>query len=153
MKLKIPYFRQEKNTTCGVASVRMVLAFHGKQISEFELEEICETSWLGNTCGEIVLGIKKLGFEAEEIDNVTAKHLLSLLREKYPLIALLDPAVLYGGLEGFGHFVVIIGIEDDKIHYHDPDLDRDLTRDMADFMKAWKKFSFKGVRIWKSTKK
>ena len=153
MKLKIPYFRQETNTTCGVACVKMVLAFHGKEISEIELEDACETSWLGNTCGEIVSGIKKLGFEAEEVDNVTIKYLSAQLKKNSPLVALIDPAVLYGGLEGFGHFVVITGIEDDKIYYHDPDLDRDLTKDITDFMKAWKKFSFKGVRIWKSMKK
>lgn len=153
MKLKIPYFRQETNTTCGVTCVKMVLAFHGKGISEIDLEDACETSWLGNTCGELVTGIKKLGFEAEEIEHVTPKYLSSQLDKKYPLIALIDPAVLYGGIEGFGHFVVITGIEDDKIYYHDPELDKDLTRNITDFMKAWKKFSFKGVRIWKSTKK
>lgn len=27
------------------------------------------------------------------------------------------------------------------------------TRKITDFMKAWKKFSLKGVKIWKSTKK
>jgi ABC-type bacteriocin/lantibiotic exporter with double-glycine peptidase domain len=30
MKPKIPYFRQEKNTSCGIACVRMVAAFYGK---------------------------------------------------------------------------------------------------------------------------
>jgi ATP-binding cassette subfamily B protein len=153
MKIKIPYFRQEKNTTCGVACVKMVLAFHGKEISEFELEDVCKTSWLGNTCGEIVAGVKKLGYDAEEVDQVTIKYLSAQLEKKYPFIALIDPAVLYGGIEGFGHFVVITGIEDDKIYYQDPDLDKDLTRNISDFMKAWKKFSCKGVRIWKSSKK
>ena len=47
MKLNIPYFRQEKNTTCGVACLRMVMAFYSKDIKEFELEETCETGWLG----------------------------------------------------------------------------------------------------------
>ena len=56
MKLKIPYFKQEKNTTCGVACMRMVFAFYGKNVSESELEEACETSWLGNTCSELVQG-------------------------------------------------------------------------------------------------
>jgi len=91
--------------------------------------------------------------EAEEIEHVTPKYLLSQIDKKYPLIALIDPAVLYGGVEGFGHFVVITGIENDKIYYHDPDLDKDLTRNISDFMKAWEKFSFKGVRIWKSLKR
>lgn len=131
----------------------MVFAFHGKEISEFELEDVCETSWFGNTCGEIVEGIKKLGFYAEEIDQITIKYLTAQLNKKYPFIALIDPAVLYGGIEGFGHFVVITGIEDDRIYYHDPDLNKDLSKNIADFMKAWKKFSCKGVRIWKSLKK
>lgn len=153
MKIKIPYFRQEKNTNCGVACVRMVAAFYGKNTSELELEDACETSWLGNTCGEIAAGVKKLGLEAEEVDHVTIKYLSAQLEKKYPLIALIDPAVLYGGLEGFGHFVVVTGVEDDKIYYHDPDFDKDLTRSISDFMKAWKKFYFKGVRIWKSLKR
>lgn len=153
MKLKIPYFRQEKNTTCGAACVRMVFAFYGKDTSELELEDACETSWLGNTCGEIVSGINKLGFEAEEIEHVTPKYLSAQFEKEYPMIALIDPAVLYGGLEGFGHFVVITGIEDDKIYYHDPDLDKDLTKSASDFMRAWKKYLFKGVRIWKSLRR
>jgi Peptidase C39 family. len=53
MKLNIPYFKQEKNTTCGVACVRMVFSFYGKKVSEFELEDACETGWLGNTCSEL----------------------------------------------------------------------------------------------------
>ena len=60
MKLKVPYFKQEKNTTCGVACLRMALAFYGKKVSELELEEVCETSWLGNICGELVSGVKNL---------------------------------------------------------------------------------------------
>jgi len=133
--------------------LRMVFAFYANEISEFELEEACKTGWLGNTCGELVKGIEEFGFEAEEVDHITPEYLLSKIENNCPLIALIDSAVLYGGLEGFGHFVVITGLEDDKIYYHDPDLGRDLTRDVSDFIKAWKKFSFKGVRIWKSTKK
>jgi len=153
MRLNIPYFKQEKNTTCGVACLRMVLAFCGEEISELDLEEACETSWLGNTCAEIVQGAKKYGFEAEEIDHATPDYLLAILEQNSPLIALLDPAVLYGGLEGFGHFVVITGLEGDKIYYNDPDLDKNLVKNVSDFIKAWGKFSFKGVKVWKSTKK
>ncbi|GFP32770.1 hypothetical protein HKBW3S42_01076 [Candidatus Hakubella thermalkaliphila] len=35
------------------------------------------------------------------------------------MVALIDPAVLYDGIEGFGHFVVITGLENDKIYYND----------------------------------
>lgn len=90
-------------------------SFKRKDIPESDLEEVCDTSWLGNISSELVRGVEKLGFEAEEIENVTLDYIVAALRDGVPLIALLDPAVLYGGLEGFGHFVVITGLEGDKI--------------------------------------
>ncbi|MFQ5901071.1 MAG: hypothetical protein ACE5IH_05890, partial [Thermodesulfobacteriota bacterium] len=60
---------------------------------------------------------------------------------------------LYEGLEGFGHFVVITGFEDGVIYYNDPDLDGGLTSEAAEFFRACKPFSFKGVMIWKSTER
>jgi ATP-binding cassette subfamily B protein len=153
MKLNIPYYKQRKNTTCGVACVRMVFKFYGKEVSEFELEEACETGWLGNTSSELVTCIEGFGFMSEEVERINVQFLKKEIEKNRPLIALIDPAVLYGGLEGFGHFVVITGIVNDKIYYNDPDLDRDLARDIKDFFKAWEKFSFKGVKIWKSTKR
>ena len=128
----------------------MFIAFCCKDIKEFELEEACETGWLGNTCGELVQCVKKYGFEAEEIENITIDYVKTILRKNHPIIALLDSAILYGGIEGFGHFVVITGLEDDKICYNDPDMDKEITKNITDFFKAWNKFSFKGVRIWKS---
>jgi ATP-binding cassette, subfamily B, bacterial len=152
MKIRVPYHRQEGNTTCGVACLRMLFAFHGKDVTETELEETCETSWLGNTCGELVRGSTKYGFEAEEIENVTIDDLSAMLSKKMPLVALLDPAVLYGGLEGFGHFVVITGIENDIIYYNDPDMGKAMTATIEQLFHAWSGFNCKGVRIWKSMK-
>lgn len=153
MKLSVPYFRQEDDTHCGVACVRMVLSFYGIEVAEYESAELCETGWLGNTCGELVQGTIKYGLEAEALENITRDYLFSLVKDNSPLIVLLDPAVLYGGIEGFGHFVVVTGHEGNRILYNDPDMDRDLMRDADEFFRAWEPFSFKGVRIWKSTKK
>jgi len=153
MKLNIPYFRQENNTTCGVACLRMAMSFFGEDVEEFELEEACETSWLGNTCGELVECVKKYGFKAEAVENITIDYIKTNLKKNHPIIAQLDPAILYGGLEGFGHFVIITGIEDDKICYNDPDMGKEMTQSITGFFKAWDKFSFKGVRIWKSKKR
>ena len=70
-----------------------------------------------------------------------------------PLIALLDPAILYYGIQGFGHFVVITGLERGMVYYHDPDLRRDLSKDVQEFFRAWVGCFFKGVKIWRSTRK
>ena len=37
----------------------MVIEYNGIQLSETELEDVCETSWLGNTCEELASGVKK----------------------------------------------------------------------------------------------
>lgn len=153
MKLEVPYFKQEKSTTCGPACIRMVLEYNGIRLSEKELEDIFETSWLGNTCEELASGVEKLGFLSEVVENFTMESLKETLNRGIPVIALLDPTVLYGGLQGFGHFVIIIGLEQNVIYYHDPDMGIELAKDVQLFFTAWEKFSLKGVTIWKSTKK
>ncbi len=153
MKLGVPYFKQEKSTTCGPACIRMVLEYNGIRLSEKELEDIFETSWLGNTCEELSSGVENLGFSSEVVENFTLESLKETLNKEIPIIALLDPAVLYGGLQGFGHFVIIIGLEQNLIYYHDPDMGIELEKDVQLFFTAWEKFSLKGVTIWKSTKK
>jgi len=153
MKTKVPYFRQEKTTTCGPACVRMVIAYNGTELSETELEEVCETSWLGNTCEELAAGVQEVGFLSEVIENIMFEGLEESLKSEMPIIVLLDPAVLYGGIQGFGHFVVVIGLEKGTVYYHDPDLGSVLAKDARLFHEAWEKFSFKGIKIWKSMKK
>ncbi len=39
------------------------------------------------------------------------------------------------------------------VYYHDPDFDKELARDADVFFNAWSKYSYKGVKIWKSMKK
>jgi len=96
---------------------------------------------------------QKLGFSSEVVENFSPESLKDALNKGIPVIALLDPAVLYGGLQGFGHFVIIIGLEQNIIYYHDPDMGVELAKDVEFFFSAWEKFSMKGVMIWKSTKK
>jgi len=153
LKLEVPYFKQEKSTTCGPACVRMVIGYNGIQLSETELEDVCETSWLGNTCEELASGVKGFGILSEVIENFTLENLKETLTKGIPVIALLDPAILYGGIQGFGHFVLITGLEESSIYYHDPDMGMGLAKDVQLFFTAWEKYSFKGVKIWKSMKK
>ena len=75
------------------------------------------------------------------------------LAKGFLFIALVDFVVLYGGIEGFGHFVVIMGIEGDSVSYHDLDLNGELSRAAVEFLSAWGRRSCKGVRLWKSLKK
>jgi len=153
LRLEVPYFKQEKSITCGPACVRMVTAYNNILYSEIKLEDACETSWLGNTCEELASGAQKLGFMSTVLENITLDTLKDSLEKGVPIIALLDPSILYGGISGFGHFVVIIGLEKDAIYYHDPDFQENLAEKVHVFFNAWEKYSFKGLKIWKSLKK
>ena len=121
--------------------------------SEYELEVVCETSWLGNTCEEISKAAKEFDFNSEVFENITQKTLQEFLNKKLPVIALIDPSVIYGGIQGFGHYVVIIGVENGQIIYHDPGLKKEATATVKQFFEAWSKYFNKGLRIWKFTKK
>ena len=49
---------------------------------------------------------------------------------------LLDAGILYGGVQGFGHFVVITGFDNNEIRYHDPD-GQDAKCSVDKFIQAW----------------
>lgn len=153
MKINVPYFRQDKSTTCGVACLRMILSFNGIAKSESKLEYKCDTSWLGNTCEELAECVKAYNCKVEVFENMAESNLIDFLEKGQPIIVLVDPAVIYGGLQGFGHFFVVIGYDDDFFHYHDPDLSADLKIKKKLFGKAWAGQSNKGIKVWKSMKK
>ena len=56
---------------------------------------------------------------------------------------MIDPSPIYGGIAGFGHFIIIVGMENNKILYHDPDIhDGDFKVCEVDkFLNAWNIFT------------
>jgi len=64
MKLKIPLFKQKGRPTCGPVSLRMALAYLGKNISEQELEKLIVYKEGKATFSiQMALATKKLGFD------------------------------------------------------------------------------------------
>lgn len=63
--------------------------------------------------------IALLNLYLEVLMNITVDALKQILEDQMPLITLVDGGILYGGIPGFGHFIVIVGIEDQNIIYHD----------------------------------
>lgn len=144
VKLKVPFFRQENWYTCGPACLRMLLAYFGIDISEEELEKACGTTELGTTPTQISTGASKSGMDAMATKNANLENLKRSLEEGSPIIVLIDPSYIYGGIAGFGHFIVVVGIEGDKMIYHDPDPDiseGEFRRcEVEKFIKAWSVF-------------
>ena len=100
----------------------MVLFFLGIQRTETEVEAACGTTELGTTAIQISAAAQKFGLKASSTKNANIDNLKHKIKEGKPLIVLIDPSYLYGGISGFGHFIVIVGITTREIVYHDPDV-------------------------------
>lgn len=144
VKLKVTFFRQEKWYTCGPACLRMLLAYFSIDISEEELEKACGTTELGTTPTQISIGVLKFGMDGMATKNANLEDLKRSLDAGSPIIVLIDPSYIYGGIAGFGHFIVVVGMENDKMIYHDPypDISEGKFRrcEVEKFIKAWNVF-------------
>jgi len=138
-RLNVPHFKQEKWHTCGPACLRMLLAYFDVIVSEEELEEACGTTELGTTPIQISGGASKFGMDALAIRNAGIEDLKTNLEKGLPIIVLIDPSPIYGGIAGFGHFILVVGMENNEVIYHDPGIsDGDFRRcEVEKFLKAW----------------
>jgi len=131
----------------------MVLSYFQIDRSEGEINTLCQADFSGTTCGQIADVAEQLNLHSEVLMNITVDTLKQMLSSKLPLIALIDGGILYGGIPGFGHFIVIIGIEGREIVYHDPEIGSNCRTRIADLLDAWCQFEFLGVKIWKPERK
>ncbi len=99
----------------------MVLSFFGIARTEAEVMKECDTSELGTTAVKISTAADKFGLKSSPLKNANIDDIKNELRKGRPVIVLIDPSYLYGGISGFGHFIVIVGFSDEEIIYHDPD--------------------------------
>ena len=139
MIVEVPYYKQEKWYTCGPACLWMLLKYIGTSATEEDVVKACETTEIGTTPLQLVKGSKVFGFDADAFKNEDIDDLKYSLKNGKPVIVLLDPGILYGGIQGFGHFVVITGFDNNNITYHDPDIPdgQDAKCSIEIFMQAW----------------
>ncbi len=63
MKLTIPYFPQEKNNSCGLACLRMMLAYHDDLVTEKELSKQIDAHSFGAFSTDLGLIALKRGYK------------------------------------------------------------------------------------------
>jgi predicted double-glycine peptidase len=91
--------------------------------------------------------------QADVIENLSVQDLRKILESGSPFIVLLDAGVLYHDIAGFGHLVVVIGLERREVVYHDPERGERQRASYSRFWQAWREFDYLGVKIWKHAKK
>jgi len=119
--------RQQKSYDCGPACLRIACSAHGKDIDLKKITSLCNsTATKGTKPDEIVAAANKLGFTADKLLGISLADLKKLLAQKIPVICAIqawskNPDNVKKLNDG--HYVVAIGVKDDKIIFEDPALD------------------------------
>jgi ABC-type bacteriocin/lantibiotic exporter with double-glycine peptidase domain len=78
----------------------MLLAYFDTHTSEKELAKACGTTELGTTPTQITDGASEFGLNLIATKNAEIEDIKKQLKDKNPVIAMIDPSHIYGGVEG-----------------------------------------------------
>lgn len=144
----VPHFFQASEQTCGAACLRMLLSALGITQDETTLARLCGTTALGCTAQDLVTGAQSAGVNAELLPIKSEPAATAALSNLVPFVAMIDLAALNNGPLFQWHFVVVLGLDQNDVLFHDPadGPDRRALRD--DFLTAWATAGYRGVRLW-----
>ena len=131
MKLKVPYYAQEKPSSCGAASLRMVFGYYNFHIPENEIINF------GNLTNEEGISREELTELAKEYDFCCNTKTKSTLDDLVNAIEKEMPVIFDWNAPKLGpHFSVLYGYENKKLHIHDPYKIRN-SMEYKKFLKYW----------------
>jgi NHLM bacteriocin system ABC transporter peptidase/ATP-binding protein len=119
---RTPTVLQMEAVECGAAALAMILAHYGAWIPLEQLRVACGVSRDGSKAGNIVRAAQKFGLAAK-----------GFRKEPSTLHELPMPCIIHWN---FNHFVVLEGIDGDRISINDPAAGRRLV-DMTEFDRAF----------------
>ena len=93
--------------------MRMILAYHGVDISEDDLIYMCNCDREGTWPSDVVEAAKKLGFEKTSKDRLTIEALIAMLQRG-------EFAIVWIARGNIRHTVVPVGVVGNSIEILDP---------------------------------
>lgn len=131
MVLNVPYFKQERDYSCGPASLRMLLAFHAIVKTEEELRELAKTSFSG-TCNDVLAETASRFRMCIVHSNFSLQGLFQCLSQNIPvLVNFINPT------NEQGHFAVAVGYTETHVILNDPQNGKEYTIEHAEFERRW----------------
>lgn len=140
MKLKVPYFKQRDEWTCGPASLQMAMSFLGEFRTQEEIEKIIglpreRIEEEGITNEKMVEAAQKVGFYCYVNKETTVEEIKYFLHLNLPVIVnYIEPK------DQDGHFALVHGYDrlTKKIIMHDPFHGKNLKLSEKKFLDWWK---------------
>ena len=121
--------RQATPYTCGVASAQAILNYYGIDKRQDVLaEQFGTTEEKGTSPGQIIAGLESYGLVATLKENTTLDDLRTNLQQKIPTMVAIQawletyPAPDWSTNWEDGHWVIVIGLDDQKVYLEDPSL-------------------------------
>ena len=129
---RIKCFQQLEHADCGIACIRIIAHYYGKNIPLNTLRELCDISRIGITIRYILHCTQALGFNSC-VTKVTMNEV-----KRMPL-----PAILYWEQK---HFVVLYKINKNKYYVADPGEGK-ITFSDVEFKRFWQSKNDYGIAI------
>ncbi|MBN2067006.1 MAG: C39 family peptidase [Candidatus Diapherotrites archaeon] len=134
-QIDTPKIKQDRKLDCGIAALRMVSRYFGKDISAKEIiKKVGGIKKFGVRAIELADFAKNIGFKVEcysfnkklargkaKIKPPEKADILKFLNKKIPVIIAVRSWILYNKRPSkMGHFIVITDHKDGKFSYNDP---------------------------------
>jgi hypothetical protein len=145
MNIELPLYRQEKDNTCALACLRMVLAAYGTHVEEDVLESQLRMEEEGIPIDELERLARQYDLAAE-IQDTTVEELGQLLAAGKLPIAFIDRAVFdltprrrrtHSIRDAIIHTVVPVRVTARSITFHDPRPPRVARKTIGLFRRAY----------------
>ena len=139
----VPDVRQAEHYSCGASSMQAVLSYWGLDAFEADLRTYLNTTpHHGTYPWDMFRVARDLGFEAEWKDNLTIADLEASVRDGVPVIIdgqrFKEPNKTWEDSWAYGHYMVVIGVDDRSVYLEDPDLlGTRLVMDRDEFVQSW----------------
>ena len=149
-KLIVPYYKQNRDYTCGPACLRMALKYFGVEQDEVSLTIRCRTTVAGTGLAEVVEAAQYWGFQGEWKIGAKIADLTTALKLGRPIMAVVDARVLHRieMTKPMGHMIVILSMNNNMIFYHDPEIGPEQIVSQSIFTTAWENLRKRMVTIW-----
>ncbi len=128
MNIELPLYRQEKDNTCALACLRMVLAAFGTNVEERELESQAHLEVEGTLINELERLARQFHLRADMQDTTVEELQQILMQGKIP-IAYIDRAVFelrprqrarHSIRHAIIHTVIPTRVTANSVTFHDP---------------------------------
>lgn len=131
-KLKIPFYRQSNEFTCGPASLQMIFSFLGKFKKQDNLTRVLHTTKTGTCHSSLIEEARGEDFFCYVNNNSTIHEIRHFINLGLPVVVNYnEPST------NDGHYAVVVGYDRNKIILNDPWNGKNFKMHENEFILRW----------------